>query len=302
MHILPLHMDCSVSSWGWQACCLCIWLFPWRSKWQKAPLGPPTASQHDARRAGQAFSAAPKLPSNSRAEYAALTERLFWYICLKWSSDVPSRPPWCFASCQHPRTLDATGFMTGWQWRRRDELQTVADTVHLYANKRLSDWIIACLWGLKKDSWDRIFFFFLLFFVFSTALSFSLAFHVWTTGLCVCSSTTQRKFCSKWPMQLYPPPSPLPHDLESSSCLVGYVRASVQESQGATQRAFLFIQFITILSLALLPRTFFRGRSDISFNADFSCAASGKQGSGIAAVKNPPALPPSPPQHSIPSA
>lgn len=45
-HNLPSHMDCSMSSWSWWECWLCIWLFPWWSKWQKAALGSPTVSRH----------------------------------------------------------------------------------------------------------------------------------------------------------------------------------------------------------------------------------------------------------------
>lgn len=43
---LPSHMDCSVLSPSWWECWLCIWLFPWWSKWQKAALGSPTVSRH----------------------------------------------------------------------------------------------------------------------------------------------------------------------------------------------------------------------------------------------------------------
>ena len=43
---LPSHMDCSMSSRSRWECWLCIWLFPWWSKWQKAALGSPTVSRH----------------------------------------------------------------------------------------------------------------------------------------------------------------------------------------------------------------------------------------------------------------
>lgn len=36
-----IHTGCSMLSWSRQECWLCIWLFPWWSKWQKAPLGSP---------------------------------------------------------------------------------------------------------------------------------------------------------------------------------------------------------------------------------------------------------------------
>ena len=39
MYNLPSRMDCSIWSWSWWEGWLCIWLFPWRSKWQKAALG-----------------------------------------------------------------------------------------------------------------------------------------------------------------------------------------------------------------------------------------------------------------------
>lgn len=45
-HKLLSHMDCSVLSRSRRECWLCIWLFPWWSKWQKAALGSPTVRRH----------------------------------------------------------------------------------------------------------------------------------------------------------------------------------------------------------------------------------------------------------------
>lgn len=189
-------MDCSVVSWNWWECWLCIWLwFPWWSKWQKAPLGSPTVSRHDVCLpahfcsppppqfpshcdvqqpaiqsemplrpwiviiwetgctlpqwgggvVGQPFTVAQKVPSNSSRICCfpkPLNSELMWkhdrsLTLTSW----PFTP--LFASCHHPHSVDATGFMTNRQLEEWTEKLILCSSC-IYANKGLTYWIILC--------------------------------------------------------------------------------------------------------------------------------------------------------------